>query len=194
MSIGNISNKEEEQVINGKPELLLPKLKECVAVLNESGVDCIVIPCNTAHIFIDELRGMSDVPIISIIEETVKRISKEKFMRVGLLATGSSVDNNLFQRHFSNGKINFVVPSEDDQKELFNCLHETLLSGKASEDVKEKMDGIVSRLKEKGVDCIVLGCTDLQSMIGEVDIPIIDSLDVLADFCFEKIKGGNVNG
>ena len=194
MSIGNISNKDENQIINGNPELFLSSLKECVSVLNDAGVDFIVIPCNTAHIFIDQLRDVSNVPIVSIVDETAKRINKEGFLRVGLLATSSSISNNLFHRCFSDFNISFVVPDNGDQNELFNCLHETLLTGKVSVDVNMRIGRIVSRLKENGADCIVLGCTDLQSMIPKIDLPVIDSLDVLADFCFEKIKGGDVHG
>ena len=40
--------------------------------------DFIVMPCNTIHFFIDELSSKSPIPIISIVEETIKKIKEER--------------------------------------------------------------------------------------------------------------------
>src|SRR3989344_8382167 len=64
---------EEEIIIKSTNEQkILPFLKESISRLNKAGSDFIVIPCNTVHIFIDELRKESLVPIMSIIDETIK--------------------------------------------------------------------------------------------------------------------------
>ena len=65
--------KLEREIIqkSKKEEELLPFLKESIRRLNKAQVDFIVIPCNTVHIFIDELRKESSTPILSIIDETI---------------------------------------------------------------------------------------------------------------------------
>ena len=45
--------------------------------LEKTGVDFIVLPCNSLHVFIAKIRESVNIPILSIVEETVKYIKKK---------------------------------------------------------------------------------------------------------------------
>ena len=69
------------------PEAVFTLLSNAVIRLQNSGCELIVIPCNTVHVFIDRLRQISFVPILSIVEELVAECSQNGFSAVGLLAS-----------------------------------------------------------------------------------------------------------
>ena len=65
----------------------LPAMVEDARSLEIYGASAIVIPCNTAHYFIDEVRRSVSVPMPSIITETVLHIKKCGFKCAAILAT-----------------------------------------------------------------------------------------------------------
>ncbi len=84
-----LSYKLEREIVNfGRDEApLFDLLAEGVERLEKSGVDFITMPCNTAHFFIEKLRKIISLPILSIVDETVKEVKNQEFKKVGILAT-----------------------------------------------------------------------------------------------------------
>src|SRR3989338_4892833 len=71
---------EEEIIRQSKNEhKILPYLKDSINRLNKAEVDFIVIQCNTVHIFINELRNIANVPIVSIIDEVIKMLKSKNY-------------------------------------------------------------------------------------------------------------------
>ncbi len=73
----------------------IPFIENEAKRLEHAGADFIVMPCNSLHIFIRELRESVKVPVLSIIEETTKFIKKAGFQRVGIIATAMTVKNKI---------------------------------------------------------------------------------------------------
>ncbi len=180
---------EEDIVKNSRNEhKLLPLLLEGLNILQDK-VDFIVIPCNTAHIFIDDVRVQSKIPVLSIIEEVVDRIKSKKIGRVGILATSKTIESKLFDSKLVSNNIGCITPDANDQRRVSEIIH-LLLKGVKSKELKSGLMGIVDKLKDDGAEAIILGCTDLQLLLKQEESPIelIDTLDVLAD---SVVKGIN---
>src|ERR1035437_4647917 len=75
---------------------ILPFLLNAARQLEKGGADFIVIPCNTVHIFIEEIRASVNIPVLSIIEETSNFLRKGKVKEVGVFATTATIKNKLF--------------------------------------------------------------------------------------------------
>ena len=60
--------------INDNDPAIIPYLVEAVKLLESSGAIVISIPCNTVHYYYDIMADTVDVPIINMIEETVKEV------------------------------------------------------------------------------------------------------------------------
>lgn len=167
-------------------EKILPHIKESVRRLSRGGVDFIAIPCNTVHIFIEELRRESSAPIISIIDETVRYVDEKGCRSVGLLATAKTVDSKLYQTAFRKKKIKTFVPEKESQKLLSEIILR-ILAGEKSENGMDAVEKIMACLKKKGAEAIVLGCTDL-NQIMQTGKNIIDSTEILLQSVFELMK------
>ena len=65
-----------ESILSGRIENLYEKLLEDAKMLESNGACCIAIPCNTSHVLIDRIQENVGIPIINMVRETVREISK----------------------------------------------------------------------------------------------------------------------
>jgi len=165
-----------------------PILINAAKKLERSGADFIVIPCNTVHIFIEDIRKSINVPVLSIIEETVSKIKKQNLKKVGLLATTSTIQNKLYQSPLEKDGVEVIIPKETDQQQISTIIPRILAGQKLEED-KENLLKIIKYIKINGTEAVVLACTDLPLLIKQEDspLPILDTVDILANNSFSKL-------
>ena len=77
--------------------------------LEKYGAEFLVIVCNTAHYFYDEVQDSVSIPVINIIEETVKHAKKKNHKKLGILATTGNIQTNLYQDMRKKYGIEYVV-------------------------------------------------------------------------------------
>src|SRR3989344_6683561 len=59
---------EKELILNSTgEEEYVPYLVEAAKILERGGADFLVMPCNTLHAFIDDIRASVSIPVLSII-------------------------------------------------------------------------------------------------------------------------------
>ena len=78
-------------------ERYIPYVTDAAKRLEKGGADFLVMPCNSLHIFIEEIRKAVDIPVLSILEETAGFLNKKGITEVGIFATSSSVKNKLYE-------------------------------------------------------------------------------------------------
>lgn len=184
----SISREAENRLINGGvSDEHLRLLAESIARIQED-VDFIVIPCNTVHIFIDQLRLISKVPIISIIECTANECKKLKLNKVGLLASTKTVKENLHGKELQKEGIGLIVPDDSDQIFISKCIVR-IINQKIKNTDKKKLMEIIKKLVEQGVEGVILGCTDLPLLVNQLqlDVPLINTTEILENIAVKLI-------
>jgi aspartate racemase len=147
------------------------------------GADFIIIACNTAHYYYDELIKYVNIPVINMIEETVSYI-KEKHPEIscaGLLATEGTCRSGIYERVFHRAGLRVIVPEPDEQKHITELIYGIK---KGCEDIDAAAaGGVISKLKMRGAETIVLGCTELPIAADRYKLcgDYVDSLEVLAE-------------
>ena len=175
----------ESKMINGETSIeMLDLLSEAVIRLNDSKVDFLVMPCNTVHVFIEDLRKISKKPMLSIIEECAKECVRRQFNKVGILATTKSIKEKLHIKELDKLNIKSVIP--DEQRKVSEIIIK-IIHNKSTEEDKEFLLSVIKQLKEKGAEAVILGCTDLFLMIKKADLPLIDTTKVLENSVMRKI-------
>jgi len=168
-------------------EKFLPFLINAAKILEKAGADFLVIPCNTVHIFIDEIKSAVNIPVLSIIDETLSVIKDQRISHIGLLATSTTINNNLFDDKLKFLGIEQITPSARDQSKLDKIIH-NLVVGKGNIKDEGKVDRIISNIKRLGVKNIILACTDLQLIVkNRPDVRILDTMQILAGATAEEI-------
>lgn len=171
-------------------EKFLPFLIDAAKILEKAGAQFLVIPCNTAHIFIQEIRSVVNIPVLSIIDETFLVIKDQRISRVGLLATSMTVNNNLFDDRFRFHGIKQITPSIQDQSKLDRIIHNLVVS-KHNPRNKKEVNRIIAQMVRQKVKNIVLACTDLQLIINKhSQVEILDTMQILARATAKEILKG----
>lgn len=176
----------ERALISGRvSDDLLPFLQDSVKRLNKVGVDFIAVPCNTAHIFIKELREVSGVPVLSIIDETALALKRRGIRKAGLLATSGTINSGIYATGLAEHEIHVVAPEKHDQDSISRIVMK-ILEGTVVQDDRNRVIAIGESMLAAGAEMILLACTDLQSIIQRADLEgkTIDTLEILTDSAF----------
>jgi aspartate racemase len=166
---------------NAGKERYIPFLVAEAQQLEKSGVDFLVMPCNSLHVFIDEIRKAVSIPVLSIVEETITYLKAKNFKTVGLISTSATVANNVYETKFKESNIQYVTP-DDLQRAKMDKIIQRLIEGRHLNTDRELILETVKDLSTQDVDCVALACTDLQLLVPTSgDVPIFDTMKVLAE-------------
>ena len=173
----------------------LPMMVEDAKKLQAAGADYVVMPCNTAHFFYEQIQNNITIPMLNIIEETVKYAKDVKGVKkLVILATKGTVSAGSYQRMCENYGIEWAVPSLQDEQSLMNIIYNQVKAGK--EVNINEFNKIIGNMKADGCDAVALGCTELSVINKDFDLnrnDIVDSLEVLArrsiELCGKTLKG-----
>ncbi len=172
---------------NTGKERYIPFLVDEAIRLEKSGVDFLVMPCNSLHVFIEEIRNAVSIPVLSIVEETIHYMQRKNFSNVGLISTSATVKNNVYENELLKSNINFETPS-DLEKAKMDKIIQKLIEGRQLNADRDEIVKAANNLARTGVDCVALACTDLQLLLPDsADVPMFDTMKVLADATVREI-------
>ena len=179
---------EEEAILNGKGiEKISPFLINEAKRLEAAGADFIVMPCNSLHVFIEDIRDSVHIPVLSIVEETVRFLKNNGLRKVGILSTSATIKNSLYEDAFRKNKISYETPDDLQQAKLGKFILD-LVNGQQNNRDREELIRIVNGFETKGVDCVLLACTDLQLLIPKhPKLKIFDTMKIFADVTAEEL-------
>ncbi len=151
--------------------------------LEQAGVAFIAIPCNTVHIYFDELQKATKVPLLNIIKESVEEIPQGA-KKVTFFATRATVASSLYQKELERKKIHYVLKKE--WQEQVDKMISSVKKGDVKEALKE-MKLLSKKLNSEKIDCILVACTDLQPIIKQIKtMVVVDSSSTLAKAVVKK--------
>ena len=173
---------EEDAILkNVGIERCLPFLIDAAKRLEKAGAEFIVMPCNSLHIFIEDIRRAVKIPVLSIVEETVKFLSENSMGRVGIISTSATIRNGLYEDAFKAGGIAYETPDDLQQAKMGKFIL-NLVNGQQNNKDREELIQIVNEFEKKEVDCVILACTDLQLLIPKhPNLKIFDTMKIFAD-------------
>jgi aspartate racemase len=168
-------------------ERCLPFLITEAKRLEQAGVDFLVMPCNSLHLFIEEIRSSVSIPILSIVEETAAYIEKNHLKKVGLISTSATVLNGVYEAIFASKGIEYITP-EADQRARIDGIIQRLINGRHESDDRNYLIDTCHQLLEQGAEKVALACTDLQLLGPKSDrVVIFDTMQILADSTVHRI-------
>ncbi len=177
----------DAQIRSRGEESLIPYLIDAARRLEAGGADFIVMPCNSLHSFIGEIRGSVKIPVLSIVEETVKFLKKEKIGRVGLISTSLSIKHRIYHSAFEKEKLVLMEPEESQQSRIGDTINRLVL-GEADDKDNDLLHEIIDTFSEKGINYVLLACTDLQLLNPDHSKSrIIDTMKILAEATVEEM-------
>jgi aspartate racemase len=157
----NLSNKSTNKTSRAKYNKVLKSLLKGCKLLEKNKCKFIVIPCNTAHYWFDDLQKKINIPIINMPKEVFKFTKKKcrKNSKVGLLATEGTLKTGVYKKFFEKD-YQLIEPSQKIQKLSVNKAIKLVKMGNvkaAAKAIKPAIDSLIKMKCKK----IILGCTEL---------------------------------
>lgn len=168
-------------ILEPSPELLAAAKKIATVA------DFIVIPSNTPHLFQNQIESASGLKVLSIVDVTIEEIKKRKPKNVGVLAVGVTLREKLYQDRLDDLEIAWETIDDDLVEKLDESI-KALMEGHADEKARKVVLGAVELLRSKGVDGIILGCTELPLLLGKYSQApdLINPAELLAQAAVRK--------
>ena len=145
--------------------------------LTRIGADCVLICANTMHQFADRLEKEITVPIIHIATVTAKQIRNRKLSKVGLLGSKETMEKDFYKLKLQSEGIETLVPDADDREFIDQTITNELLKEIFKKETKKRFLDIIQKLRNRGAQGIVLGCTEIPLLIKDedVDFPLFNT-------------------
>jgi aspartate racemase len=158
-----------------------PALIETARALETAGAKIIVIPCNTAHWYLESIRNSISVSVLDMIGETASLLAATSGIAViGLLATSGTLATGLYARALNRVGLACIEPAVAQQDRLMWAIK--LVKAGREDQARALALEVAEQLIGRGAQVIVLGCTELPLIVTAQDlaVSVVDPTTVLA--------------
>lgn len=167
---------------SGNKKGQLEILSHALHILESSSVDLIIMAANTPHVFYPELSEMTEIPIISIVEESAKETYKvSRTKKAGLLGTILTMEASFYPDIYKKYGLEVFIPDAHDRSIINYIIYNELVKGIIHEHSKNSLQKIIDKMIENhSIDTLILGCTELPLILenSDLDIQIINTLKI----------------
>ena len=173
----------EECQANGNWEKSGEILGEAAYNLEKAGADFIVICTNTMHKVVNQIKEKISVPILHIAEMTAEKILEKGLKNIALLGTKYTMEQDFYKSKLIEKGINVIIPDKNDIETINEVIYDELCLGSINFNSKKKFLEIVDKLRSKGAEGIILGCTEIGLLIknADTDVPLFDTAIIHAE-------------
>ena len=173
----------EECQANGNWQKSGEILGEAANNLEKAGADFIVICTNTMHKVVNQIKEKISIPILHIAEMTAEKILEKGLKNIALLGTKYTMEQDFYKSKLIEKGINVIIPDKNDIEIINEVIYDELCLGTINSNSKKKFLEIVHKLRSKGAEGIILGCTEIGLLIknADTDVPLFDTAIIHAE-------------
>ena len=148
--------------------------------IENAGAACLLLGANTIHKIADEVQAAIKIPIIHIAEAVAKDICRAGFKKMGLLGTRFTMQETFYSDHLKKYAIETIIPDQGEVEFINYTIYNEFSKNIFSAKTKAAYLDIISKLKQRGVEGIIMGCTEIPSLINQsdCDIPLFDTVKI----------------
>jgi aspartate racemase len=161
-----------------------PALVASACGLQQSGADFIVMACNAAHGWENEIRSAIGVPFLSMVQVTLEVTAslEPRPKRVGILAADGALNAQIYQRALTRAGFTPLVLEAPDQHAFMEAVYR-IKSGDVGAAVRASFKLLGERLVVQGAQAIIAGCTEVPLALSQCDllVPLVSSTDALVE-------------
>jgi aspartate racemase len=150
-------------------EVLASEARALVA----AGAELIVLCTNTMHKVADTITAAIDVPFVHIADTTAAAVRAAGASTVGLLATAYTMEQDFYVGRLRDVHgLEVVVPDASDRRIVHEVIYNELCVGVVVDESRREYRRIMRALADRGAEAILLGCTEIDLLVGPEDAPV----------------------
>jgi aspartate racemase len=151
--------------------------------LERGGADFLLICTNTMHKMADAVEAQIHIPLLHIADATAETLKARDIKQVGLLGTKFTMEQDFYKGRLTEKHgLKVLVPNQGEREIIHRVIYDELCVGVVSSSSKDAFKQVINQLAERGVEGVILGCTEIGLLIGEKDspVPVFDTTKIHA--------------
>jgi aspartate racemase len=156
-----------------------------------AGADFAICPDNTYHLAFKYLVPQSPIPWLHIAGAVAEEAHRVGYKRLGILGTKYLAESDVYPEALEEFRIESEIPDEADREKINEIIFKELVNGIFPEASRLYFNEVAEKLKTRGCDAVVLGCTEIPLIVRPDDTPLptLDSTRLLARAALMKALG-----
>jgi aspartate racemase len=158
-------------------------LIDCARKVEGAGADFVLICTNTMHLLAEEIQAGIKIPLLHIADAAARQILDAGLHQVGLLGTRFTMEKDFYRgRLRKKYGLQVLIPDESDRELVHRVIYDELVQGLIRDESRAAYQEVIFRLQESGAEGVILGCTEIGSLIkeGDVPLPVFDTMGIHA--------------
>ncbi|MEV4074850.1 aspartate/glutamate racemase family protein [Nonomuraea fuscirosea] len=147
-------------------------LTEAGGKLERLGAEVLLICSNTFSRVSDDVARAANVPVLHIADAVGAEVRARGMRKVGLLGTRFTMEQPFYRDRLAAHGFEVVVPGREQRELVHRVIFEELVRGVLREPSRDAYARIVADLADDGAEAVILGCTEIELLIGEKDTPV----------------------
>ncbi|HHX03015.1 MAG TPA: amino acid racemase [Tissierellia bacterium] len=158
----------------------LPEMINSAKRLEQAGAQVLVMACNTAHFYLEQMRPAVSIPFLSMIEAAIEEAKRQDAKRVVIFSTTATQEKGLYELRCQKEGMEVLALSEEE-KELMMRIIYAMKAGVMDHGIEEAK-ALLERKRQEGADVFFTACTELAIYFQEDDFvgPFVDPTEALA--------------
>jgi aspartate racemase len=140
--------------------------------LQDAGAELLVLCTNTMHKLAPQITAAIDIPFVHIADTTAQAVKSAGLTRVGLLATAYTMEQDFYVGRLREHGLEVTVPDAADRRIVHDVIYEELCLGIVADASRDEYRRIMRALADDGAEGILLGCTEIDLLVGAQDSPV----------------------
>jgi len=171
----------------GVADLMLSSARKLASV----GARFAVCPDNTIHQAFPLVEPRSPIPWLHIARVVAAEAARRGFRRLGILGTRYLMEGPVYPEALGPAGIEALVPDPPDRERINAVIFGELVNAIFTEPSRLYFNQVVAKLKARGADAAVLGCTEIPLIVRPDDAPLptLDSTRLLARAALRQALG-----
>ncbi len=157
---------------SGRWEVAGALLADAARRLEVAGAEGLMLCTNTMHRVADQIEAAVAIPLLHIADATAAAVRADGGLRVGLLGTRFTMEDDFYRDRLRARGLDVVVPEADDRAIVHRIIYEELIHGRVTAPSRAIYRAVVGRLVERGVHGVIAGCTEIELLLGPEDVPV----------------------
>jgi aspartate racemase len=158
--------------------IMLTSVRKLAAI----GAQFAICPDNTIHQAFDYVKAESPIPWLHIAEAVGAQAQASGWNHLAITGTRYLMTGPVYPQILEKYGIACQIPEQTDREKIDDIIFKQLVNGIFPQSSRLYFNEVIQKLKDRGCDAVVLGCTEIPLLVDPDDCPLptLDSTRLLA--------------
>jgi aspartate racemase len=148
------------------------RLADAARSLEAAGADFVVLCTNTMHKVAPAIEEAVGIPLLHLADTTAEAVLAAGVTTVGLLGTAFTMEQDFYRDRLASHGLTVLTPPADDRAIVHRVIFDELCLGIVRDESRAAYRRIMADLVASGAEGIVLGCTEIELLVGPADATV----------------------